>query len=133
MNKPMMAAMLALTHATYDAIVAAVDFAIPIAEIFAGITTNISWDDSAVKFVKTARANEVLMKWIHDLVCEHPDIVNTTGDERTAAIYAAMETTAPAGGAIRDILTKIGLTWEQVKEYIPTLIALLLTVLGARR
>lgn len=120
-----------IDHVTYDRIVAGVDSMIPFAEGLAKITET-KWDDGALAVVKTIRGNELLMKWIHDLVCGHPEIVTKTGAARDEAMGAALEATAPAGGPIRDLLTKLGLTWEQVTTYLPTVLRLLFTVLGLR-
>lgn len=118
-------------HPTYEAVVSGIKASIPIAELLAATTTT-KWDDQIVGFAKTVMNNESLLKWFHDLICHHEEVVTKTGPERTGAIHAAMEATAPVDGVIRKLLEQLGLTWEQVKTYAPYVLRLLFTLLGYR-
>jgi hypothetical protein len=120
-----------VSHVTFDLIVTGVDTMLPFAENYAKLSV-AKWDDSVVAFLKTIRASDVLMKWIHDLVCDHPEVIEKTGPERTGAIQAAMMATAPEGSMIRDILAQIGITWENALNFLPIVLRLLFTFIGKR-
>lgn len=116
-------------HPTYEAVVSGLKRAVPIAEFLAAATTTTSWDDNAVAFLKGVLNNESLMQWFHDLICKHDDVVKKTGAERTGAIHAAID---GASLDIRKLLETLGFAWEQVKQYAPAVIRLVLTVIGLR-
>jgi hypothetical protein len=110
-----------------DSVLTAIDQALPIAKAYAE-STAAAWDNIAVGIVTAIRGNSALMAWLHQLL-DTPAVQQQTGDARTGAIHAAMES-CPA--EVKQQFLSLGFDWSTLLTYIPVVVRLMLTLLGLR-
>lgn len=110
------------------AIAAAVTAALPIARMLAGLTAT-KWDDKAVEVLAAIAANETLLQFLQSLI-NAPKVAGAFGEARTDAI---MEAVGEAGTPeVKAAAEAAGISWTTLIVYAPTIVRLVLTVLGLR-
>lgn len=110
------------------AIVRAINEALPIAEQLAKLTATL-WDDRAVALLRALLSDQALLDFLKAIIGT-PAVMQSAGPARTQAIHAAM---AEHGNVtVQSLVSALGFAWTEVLEYLPLLVRLLMTVLGAR-